>query len=41
MAQYFSIHPVNPQSRLIRRAAAIVRDGGVIAYPTDSSYALG
>jgi tRNA threonylcarbamoyl adenosine modification protein (Sua5/YciO/YrdC/YwlC family) len=41
MAQYFSIHPVNPQSRLIRQAAAIVRDGGVIAYPTDSSYALG
>jgi tRNA threonylcarbamoyl adenosine modification protein (Sua5/YciO/YrdC/YwlC family) len=32
---------VNPQNRLIRRAAAIVRDGGVIAYPTDSSYALG
>ena len=41
MAQYFSIHPVDPQNRLIRRAAAIVRDGGVIAYPTDSSYALG
>ncbi|HEV8552479.1 MAG TPA: L-threonylcarbamoyladenylate synthase [Casimicrobiaceae bacterium] len=41
MAQYFSIHPVDPQSRLIRRAAVIVRDGGVIAYPTDSSYALG
>ncbi len=41
MAQYFSIHPVNPQHRLIREAAAIVRGGGVIAYPTDSSYALG
>ena len=41
MAQFFSIHPVNPQHRLIRQAAAIVRDGGVIAYPTDSSYALG
>ena len=41
LAQYFSIHPVDPQSRLIRRAAAIVRGGGVIAYPTDSSYALG
>jgi tRNA threonylcarbamoyl adenosine modification protein (Sua5/YciO/YrdC/YwlC family) len=41
MAQYFSIHPVNPQPRLIRQAAAILRDGGVIAYPTDSSYALG
>jgi tRNA threonylcarbamoyl adenosine modification protein (Sua5/YciO/YrdC/YwlC family) len=41
MAQYFQIHPVNPQPRLIARAVAIVRDGGVIAYPTDSSYALG
>jgi tRNA threonylcarbamoyl adenosine modification protein (Sua5/YciO/YrdC/YwlC family) len=41
LAQYFSIHPVDPQNRLIRRAAAIVRAGGVIAYPTDSSYALG
>jgi tRNA threonylcarbamoyl adenosine modification protein (Sua5/YciO/YrdC/YwlC family) len=41
MAQYFSIHPVDPQPRLIRQAAAIVREGGVIAYPTDSSYAFG
>jgi tRNA threonylcarbamoyl adenosine modification protein (Sua5/YciO/YrdC/YwlC family) len=41
MAQYFAIHPVNPQPRLIARAAAIVREGGVIAYPTDSCYALG
>jgi len=41
MAQYFSIHPVDPQPRLIRQAAAIVRQGGVIAYPTDSSYAFG
>lgn len=41
MAQYFTVHPVNPQPRLIRQAAAILRDGGVIAYPTDSSYALG
>jgi tRNA threonylcarbamoyl adenosine modification protein (Sua5/YciO/YrdC/YwlC family) len=41
LAQYFSIHPIDPQSRLIRQAAAIVRNGGVIAYPTDSSYALG
>jgi tRNA threonylcarbamoyl adenosine modification protein (Sua5/YciO/YrdC/YwlC family) len=41
LAQYFSIHPINPQSRLIRQAAGIVRAGGVIAYPTDSSYALG
>jgi len=35
------VHPVDPQPRLIRQAAAILRDGGVIAYPTDSSYALG
>ena len=41
MAQFFSIHPENPQPRLIRQAASIVRGGGVIAYPTDSSYALG
>lgn len=41
MAQYFSVHPTNPQPRLIRRAADIVRGGGLIAYPTDSSYALG
>ncbi|MGB8436189.1 MAG: L-threonylcarbamoyladenylate synthase [Burkholderiales bacterium] len=41
MAQFFSIHPVNPQTRLIVRAAEIVRGGGVIAYPTDSCYALG
>ena len=41
MAQYFQIHPDNPQSRLIKRAVEIVRAGGVIAYPTDSSYALG
>jgi tRNA threonylcarbamoyl adenosine modification protein (Sua5/YciO/YrdC/YwlC family) len=41
VAQYFSIHPIDPQPRLIRQAAAIVRSGGVIAYPTDSSYAFG
>ena len=41
MAQYFIIHPDNPQPRLIRRAAEIVREGGVIVYPTDSCYALG
>jgi tRNA threonylcarbamoyl adenosine modification protein (Sua5/YciO/YrdC/YwlC family) len=41
MSQYFSIHPQNPQSRLISQAVAIIRDGGVIVYPTDSSYALG
>lgn len=41
MAQYFTVHPANPQQRLIRQAAVILREGGVIAYPTDSSYALG
>jgi len=41
MAQYFQIHPTHPQARLIKRAVDIVREGGVIAYPTDSSYALG
>jgi tRNA threonylcarbamoyl adenosine modification protein (Sua5/YciO/YrdC/YwlC family) len=41
MAQFFQVHPANPQPRLIRQAAAILRSGGVIAYPTDSSYALG
>ena len=41
MAQFFSIHPDNPQPRLVRRAVDIVRAGGVIVYPTDSCYALG
>jgi tRNA threonylcarbamoyl adenosine modification protein (Sua5/YciO/YrdC/YwlC family) len=41
MAQYFEIHPTHPQPRLVKRAVEIVRAGGVIAYPTDSSYALG
>ena len=41
MSQFFEIHPANPQLRLIRRAVEIVRDGGVIVYPTDSCYALG
>ncbi len=41
MSQYFEIHPTHPQERLSRQAAAIVRDGGIIVYPTDSTYALG
>jgi tRNA threonylcarbamoyl adenosine modification protein (Sua5/YciO/YrdC/YwlC family) len=41
MAQFFSIHPTHPQKRLIRLAAGIVKGGGLIAYPTDSCYALG
>lgn len=41
MAQFFSVHPTHPQPRLIQQAAGIVRRGGLIAYPTDSCYALG
>ncbi|WP_428625025.1 L-threonylcarbamoyladenylate synthase [Sedimenticola sp.] len=41
MAQFFQIHPENPQLRLIRSAVDIIRQGGVVIYPTDSSYALG
>lgn len=41
MSQFFQIHPDNPQERLIRQAVEILRKGGVIAYPTDSGYALG
>lgn len=41
MAQLFSIHPQNPQRRLIDQAAELVRSGAVIVYPTDSCYALG
>ncbi|WP_374479529.1 L-threonylcarbamoyladenylate synthase [Zoogloea sp.] len=41
MAQFFSVHPEQPQQRLIKQAAQIMRDGGLIAFPTDSAYALG
>lgn len=41
MTQFFQIHPENPQGRLIKQAADIIRQGGVVAYPTDSAYALG
>ncbi|MBL8541659.1 MAG: threonylcarbamoyl-AMP synthase [Betaproteobacteria bacterium] len=41
MTQFFSVHPANPQPRLIRQAADLVREGNVIVYPTDSCYALG
>jgi tRNA threonylcarbamoyl adenosine modification protein (Sua5/YciO/YrdC/YwlC family) len=41
VSQYFELHRQNPQLRLIRRAVQIVREGGLIAYPTDSCYALG
>lgn len=40
MSQYFEIHPENPQARLIKQAAQIIAKGGLIALPTDSSYAL-
>lgn len=41
VSQFFSIHPENPQPRLIKRAAEIIRNGGIVVYPTDSCYALG
>ncbi|MBB72474.1 MAG: threonylcarbamoyl-AMP synthase [Legionellales bacterium] len=41
MSQFFQIHPDNPQARLIEQAAEVIHRGGVIAYPTDSTYALG
>ena len=41
MAKYFDVHPVNPQSRSIQQAVDILRSGGLVAYPTDSCYALG
>lgn len=41
MTQYFSVHPEQPQPRLIRQAAEIMRSGGLVAFPTDSAYALG
>ena len=41
MSQFFQIHPLNPQVRLIRQAVEIIRNDGLVVYPTDSSYALG
>jgi tRNA threonylcarbamoyl adenosine modification protein (Sua5/YciO/YrdC/YwlC family) len=41
MARYFDVHPQDPQPRLVRQAADLVREGGLIAYPTDSCFALG
>jgi tRNA threonylcarbamoyl adenosine modification protein (Sua5/YciO/YrdC/YwlC family) len=41
VSQFFQIHPDNPQQRLIHQAVDIVRNGGLVAYPTDSAYALG
>ena len=41
MARYFDVHPVDPQPRAIGQAVHIIRDGGLVAYPTDSCFALG
>lgn len=41
LSQFFQIHPENPQARLIKQAVEIIRNGGVVVYPTDSSYAVG
>ncbi len=41
MAQFFSVHPEQPQPRLIRQAAEILRAGGIVAFPTDAAYSLG
>ena len=41
MSQFYQIHPDNPQARLVRHAVDIIREGGVVVYPTDSAYALG
>ncbi|MFC0116751.1 L-threonylcarbamoyladenylate synthase [Pseudoalteromonas xiamenensis] len=41
MSQFFHVHPENPQTRLIRQAADIIKNGGVVVYPTDSGYAIG
>ncbi|MCW2755662.1 MAG: Translation factor Sua5 [Marmoricola sp.] len=41
MARYLDVHPVDPQARLISQAVAILREDGLLAYPTDSGYALG
>ncbi len=41
MSQYFSIHPENPQKRLVNQAVDIIRRGGVVVFPTDTAYAIG
>src|SRR5690242_21277075 len=41
MARYLDVHPVDPQPRVVGQAVALLRDGGLLAYPTDSGYALG
>ena len=41
MAQYFEVHPENPQPRLLKQAVALLEKGGILAVPTDSSYEIG
>lgn len=41
MARYFDVHPTNPQPRSLAQMASVLRDGGLVAYPTDSGFALG
>lgn len=41
MSQYLTIHPSNPQERLIKQAVKVIQEGGLVVYPTDSCYALG
>lgn len=41
MARYLDVHPANPQPRALAQAVAVIRDGGLVAYPTDSGFALG
>lgn len=41
MSQFFYVHPVNPQQRLLKQACEIIQNGGVVIYPTDSGYAIG
>ena len=41
MRHWFVVHPDNPQARLLRQAASIIQNGGIVVYPTDSGYAIG
>lgn len=41
MGQFYAIHPDNPQARLLRQAASLILEGGIVVYPTDSGYAIG
>jgi tRNA A37 threonylcarbamoyladenosine synthetase subunit TsaC/SUA5/YrdC len=41
MVDFLQVHPINPEVRLIKQTVGVLMDGGVIVYPTDSTYALG